>query len=122
MKQKSSEKLNTEVALQVMTYVETYPEDTQRKIARELGLSLGSVNYCIKALINRGLLKAENFRKSSNKMGYAYVLTPSGMREKADLTLSFLKRKQREYLKLEQEIKILRAEVSRQGKQSDLKV
>lgn len=105
-----------------MTYVETYPEDTQRKIARELGLSLGSVNYCIKALINRGLLKAENFRKSSNKMGYAYVLTPSGMREKADLTLSFLKRKQREYLKLEQEIKILRAEVSRQGKQRDLKV
>lgn len=122
MKQKSSEKLNTEVALQVMTYVETYPEDTQRKIARELGLSLGSVNYCIKALINKGFLKAENFRKSSNKMGYAYVLTPSGMREKADLTLSFLKRKQREYLKLEQEIKILRAEVSRQGKQRDLKV
>ena len=62
---------NTEVTLQVLAHLEAHPKDTQRAIAGKLGVSLGSVNYCIKALINKGFLKVENFRKSSNKLGYS---------------------------------------------------
>jgi EPS-associated MarR family transcriptional regulator len=115
---KKSNKVNAEVTLQVMAHLQENPQDTQRAIAGKLGVSLGSVNYCIKALVNKGFLKVENFRKSSNKLGYAYLLTPSGVHEKASLTVSFLKRKQREYVELEAEIAALRAEVAKleQGK------
>ncbi|MDA8776846.1 MarR family EPS-associated transcriptional regulator [Alphaproteobacteria bacterium] len=105
--------MNKEITLQLMAHVEQNPEDSQRAIARELGVSLGSVNYCIKALINRGFLKVENFRKSSNKLGYAYLLTPSGIGEKANLTVSFLKRKQQEYNRLEAEIADLQEQVAK---------
>ena len=115
---KKSNKVNAEVTLQVLAHLEGNPQDTQRAIAGKLGVSLGSVNYCIKALVSKGFLKVENFRKSSNKLGYAYLLTPSGVHEKASLTVSFLKRKQREYVELEAEIAALRAEVAKleQGK------
>jgi EPS-associated MarR family transcriptional regulator len=115
---KKSNKVNAEVTLQVMAHLQENPQDTQRAIAGKLGVSLGSVNYCIKALVSKGFLKVENFRKSSNKLGYAYLLTPSGVHEKASLTVSFLKRKQREYVELEAEIAALRAEVAKleQGK------
>ena len=106
-------KVSTEVTLQVLVHLQENPKDTQRAIAGKLGVSLGSVNYCIKSLINRGFLKVENFRKSSNKLGYAYLLTPSGIREKANLTVAFLRRKQREYVELEAEIAALRAEVTK---------
>ena len=106
-------KVSTEVTLQVLAHLQENPKDTQRAIAVKLGVSLGSVNYCIKALINKGFLKVENFRKSSNKMGYAYLLTASGIHEKANLTVSFLRRKQREYAELEAEIADLRAEVAK---------
>jgi EPS-associated MarR family transcriptional regulator len=105
--------VSQEITLQLMAHVEQNPQDTQRAIASELGVSLGSVNYCIKALINKGFLKVENFRKSSNKLGYAYLLTPSGIGEKANLTLSFLKRKQQEYNRLEREIAELQEEVAK---------
>ena len=105
--------VNKEITLQLMAHVEQNPEDTQRAIARELGVSLGSVNYCIKALINKGFLKVENFRKSSNKLGYAYLLTPAGIGEKANLTVSFLKRKQQEYNRLEAEIADLQEQVAK---------
>ena len=110
---KKSNKVNAEVTLQVMAHLQENPQDTQRAIAGKLGVSLGSVNYCIKALVSRGFLKVENFRKSSNKLGYAYLLTPSGVHEKASLTVSFLKRKQREYAELEVEIAALREEVAK---------
>ena len=110
---KKSNKVNAEVTLQVMAHLQENPQDTQRAIAGKLGVSLGSVNYCIKALVSKGFLKVENFRKSSNKLGYAYLLTPSGVHEKASLTVSFLKRKQREYVELEAEIAALRAEVAK---------
>ena len=115
---KKSNKVNAEVTLQVMAHLQENPQDTQRAIAGKLGVSLGSVNYCIKALVSKGFLKVENFRKSSNKLGYAYLLTPSGVHEKASLTVSFLKRKQREYAELEVEIAALREEVAKleQGK------
>ena len=106
-------KIKTEVTLQVLAHLQKNPQDTQRAIAGKLGVSVGSVNYCIKALINMGFLKVENFRKSANKLGYAYLLTPSGIREKAKLTVSFLKRKQREYAELEAEIVALREEVAK---------
>ena len=110
---KKSNKVNAEVTLQVMAHLQENPQDTQRAIAGKLGVSLGSVNYCIKALVSKGFLKVENFRKSSNKLGYAYLLTPSGVHEKASLTVSFLKRKQREYAELEVEIAALREEVAK---------
>ena len=106
-------KVSAEVTFQVLAHLQENPKDTQRAIAGKLGISLGSVNYCINALINKGFLKVENFRKSSNKLGYAYLLTPSGIHEKASLTVSFLKRKQREYVELEVEIAALREEVTK---------
>lgn len=96
-----------------MAHLQQNPQDTQRAIANQLGVSLGSVNYCIKALIEKGFLKVENFRRSSNKLGYAYLLTPSGIGEKASLTVSFLKRKQKEYHQLEKEIEALQEEVAK---------
>ena len=110
---KKERNVSQEITLQLMAHVEQNPQDTQRAIASELGVSLGSVNYCIKALINKGFLKVENFRKNSNKLGYAYLLTPSGIGEKANLTLSFLKRKQQEYNRLEREIAELQEEVAK---------
>ena len=110
---KKSNKVNAEVTLQVMAHLEGNPRHSQREIAGKLGVSLGSVNYCIKELIKKGFIKVENFRKNSNKLGYAYLLTPSGVHEKASLTVSFLKRKQREYAELEVEIATLREEVAK---------
>ena len=110
---KKSSKVNAEVTLQVMAHLEGNPRHSQREIAGKLGVSLGSVNYCIKELIKKGFIKVENFRKNSNKLGYAYLLTPSGVHEKASLTVSFLKRKQREYAELEVEIAALREEVAK---------
>jgi EPS-associated MarR family transcriptional regulator len=110
---KNEGNVSQKLTLQLMTHVEQNPQDTQRAIASELGVSLGSVNYCIKALIKKGFLKVENFRKSSNKLGYAYLLTPSGIGEKANLTVSFLRRKQQEYNRLEREIAELKEEVAK---------
>ena len=84
-----SEDLN----FRVLRFVEEYPDRSQREISRALGLSLGGVNYCLKALIDKGLIKIENFRTSSNKLGYLYVLTPQGIAERAALTNRFLRRK-----------------------------
>ena len=83
----------------------------QRELAEELGISLGKTNYCLKALIEKGWVKVENFRKSKNKMRYAYYLTPRGLEEKAQVTLRFLHRKQKEYESLVQELEELRREV-----------
>ena len=116
---KKSSKVNAEVTLQVMAHLEGNPRHSQREIAGKLGVSLGSVNYCIKELIKMGFIKVENFRKNSNKLGYAYLLTPSGVHEKASLTVSFLKRKQREYAELEVEIATLREEVAKLEQQEN---
>ena len=70
----------------VLRFVEENPDRSQREISRALGLSLGGVNYCLKALIDKGLIKIENFRTSSNKLGYLYVLTPQGIAQRAALT------------------------------------
>lgn len=89
------------------------PDLPQRELAHRLGLSLGKTNYCLRALIDKGWVKVNNFRNSQNKLAYAYVLTPQGMAAKAATTAAFLRRKQEEYLNLEREIEQLRVEVTR---------
>lgn len=100
-----------ELRLRVMRVLEENPEATQREIASELGVSLGGVNYCIKALVDMGLVKLNNFVNSHRKMGYAYILTPDGIAEKAKITARFLKQKMVEYEQLKKEIDQLKAEV-----------
>jgi EPS-associated MarR family transcriptional regulator len=86
------------------------PTLTQRELAQSLGLSLGGLNYCLQALLNKGVVKMHNFQNSQNKVAYAYLLTPSGIAEKAALTGRFLKRKLEEYEALRAEIETLQQE------------
>jgi EPS-associated MarR family transcriptional regulator len=100
-----------EINLEVLRQLESQPHLNQRGLADRLGLSLGKANYCVRALVRKGLVKISNFRRSDNKLAYAYLLTPSGMQEKARLTVAFLRRKQEEYERLQLEIERLQAEV-----------
>jgi len=95
----------------VLRVLEKHPHFTQRQLASELNVSLGGVNYALKALIQRGSVKVSNFRKSGNKVGYLYALTPKGVVEKASLATAFLGRKLEEYEVLKQEIEDLKSEV-----------
>lgn len=88
------------------------PEASQRSLATRLGVSLGSLNYCLRALVDRGWVKANNFRRSDNKLAYAYYLTPSGMSAKFRLTALFLRRKEQEFADLQAEIARLRNELA----------
>jgi EPS-associated MarR family transcriptional regulator len=102
--------LTDEYRYKILKALEKNPEISQRALARELDVSLGRANYCLKALIDVGLLKASNFRNSKNKLAYMYLLTPNGVKEKSVITERFLKAKLQEYLSLEAEIEMLRAE------------
>lgn len=105
-------KMSTEESyLQVLRLLQTNPRVNQRGLAEALGISLGKTNYCLKALLNKGLIKVQNFRSSDNKLAYTYLLTPAGIAEKANLTARFLKRKVSEYEALNQEIEQLRQEL-----------
>jgi EPS-associated MarR family transcriptional regulator len=97
--------------LQVLRLLQTNPRVNQRGLADALGISLGKTNYCLKALMSKGLIKVQNFRSSDNKLAYAYLLTPSGMAEKSKLTAKFLKRKLAEYESLQAEIEQLKTEI-----------
>ena len=88
----------------VLRKIQSRPESTQRELAKDLGFSLGKLNYCLKALKNKGLIKINNFSKNPNKINYIYVLTPKGIAEKTKLTINFMKRKMREYEQLKSEI------------------
>ena len=103
--------LSDENALQALKLLEKNPELTQRELAAELGISLGKTHYMIKALIDMGWIKLDNFQRSNNKWGYAYLLTPMGLAEKAAITVRFLARKQEEYRQLEQQIADLSVEI-----------
>ena len=89
----------------VLRKIQNKPESTQRELAEELGFSLGKLNYCLKALKAKGLIKINNFKHNPNKINYIYVLTPKGISEKTQLTLNFMKRKMEEYDELKKEIK-----------------
>jgi EPS-associated MarR family transcriptional regulator len=95
----------------VIKALELKPEASQRELSKDLGVSLGSVNYCLKALVGKGLVKIENFNKADSKHKYVYILTPKGLIEKAEITYSFLQRKKQEYALLHEEIRCLQAEL-----------
>lgn len=107
--------LTDEYRYKILKLVETKPEISQRELAAELGISLGKANFCLKALIEVGLLKATNFRNSKNKLTYMYLLTPSGINEKASITVNFLKYKIQEYERLSQEIEDMKREAEQKG-------
>jgi len=89
---------------EVLRKIKTKPETTQRELAEALGFSLGKLNYCLKALRSKGLIKIENFKKNKKKLNYIYVLTPKGITEKTKLTINFMKRKMEEYAELKKEV------------------
>ena len=100
--------LTDEYRYKILKILATNPEISQRDLARKLGVSLGRVNFCLKALIEKGLLKASNFRNNQKKMAYMYLLTPQGLEEKTVITARFLKLKLQEHAKLQAEIEELR--------------
>ena len=95
----------------LLRLLERNPQASQRKIAEELGVSLGKANYCLKALMNKGHIKAQNFKNSRNKTAYLYLLTPKGVKAKTRITVACLQRKIAEYEELRDEIENLQAEI-----------
>ena len=95
---------NNQDHFDILRKLQKKPNSTQRELAEELGFSLGKLNYCLKALQQKGLVKIENFKKNPNKINYFYVLTPAGIAEKTKLTINFMKRKMKEYDELKKEI------------------
>lgn len=104
--------LTDETRYRILKLLEADPRASQRKIAEDLGISLGRVNYCLQALIEKGLVKANNFRNNANKRAYLYLLTPRGIEEKAIVTTRFLRRKLEEYETLKREVEQLQREAS----------
>ena len=114
-------KLQEDTYFRVMRILQENPDLTQRELAEKLGISVGGLNYCLKALMEKGLVKMKNFANSKNKFGYVYVLTPTGMAEKAAITHRFLQRKMDEYEELKAEIQALRSEFEKPGGQGTQK-
>lgn len=102
--------LTDEYRYKILKLLETQPEISQRELAKSLGVSLGKANFCLKALMEVGLIKATNFRNSQNKLAYMYLLTPTGIEAKSAITVSFLRSKLREYELLQLEISSLMQE------------
>jgi len=102
-----------EIEYKLLKTLERNPDLSQRDLAGKMNLSLGKINYCMQALIKKGLVKANNFRNSKNKIAYFYKLTPTGIEQKTRLTVRFLQKKMLEYDSLEKEIAELKEEVSR---------
>lgn len=97
-----------DIHFRILHMLEKNPEASQRNIAEELGVSLGGVNFCLNALIEKGHVKIENFKRSTNKLGYIYVLTPEGFTHKTKLAVRFIKRKMAEYEAIKAEIEVLK--------------
>ena len=112
--------LSDEYRYKILRLLEEDPQLSQRDLARALGISLGKVNYCLQALIEKGLVKANNFKNSQNKQAYIYVLTRRGIAERARATANFLVRKVAEFEALEKEIEQLRSYVKKDGAGPDL--
>jgi len=98
--------------LTVLRYLENKQTISQRELSQDLGISLGKINFILKALIQKGVVKAKNFRNNKNKIVYAYYLTPDGFNEKAKLTVNFFKRKNMEYNELKKELQMLENEIT----------
>ena len=104
--------------LELLKLLQEQPQMSQRDLAQAMGVSLGKANYCLKALMEKGLVKFGNFRRNPDKREYAYLLTPAGLEEKTRITMSFLRRKVAEYEALEKEIQQLRGELENRRIQS----
>ena len=107
--------------LELLKLLHEQPQMSQRDLAQAMGVSLGKANYCLKALMEKGLVKLGNFRRNPDKQEYAYLLTPAGLEEKTRITLAFLKRKVAEYEALEKEIEQLRGELKNRRIQSGVR-
>lgn len=107
--------LDEQTRYRLLKLLEANPELSQRQLAQALGISVGKVNFCLNALIERGLVKARNFRNSRNKLAYMYFLTPAGFEEKARVSLRYLKQKLQEYETLRSEIEELQSEARKTG-------
>ncbi len=105
--------LDEETEYKLLKILQDAPQSSQRDIAKAMGISLGKVNYCLRALAEKGWIKVKNFYHNPDKRGYVYLLTPTGLERKARVTMAFLKRKQDEYESLKREIVRLQAEASR---------
>ena len=112
-------KSKNEMEFNVLRSLYSNPGFTQRKLSSHLGVSLGSINYCINSLIDKGLVKVRRFKKSSTKKKYFYLLTPEGVIEKSRLTFAFLERKHAEYLRLQDEIESLKSELTDDNVEGD---
>lgn len=110
---------NDELQLRILRLLEENPSISQRQMAQTLGVSLGGVNYCLRALAEIGWIKVGNFAKSSHKLGYLYRLTPRGVKQKTKITARFLAKKRREYAALKQEIRLLEDELSNEPSSAD---
>ena len=100
-----------EIQFEVLRRLHQTPQVSQRALAKDLGVGLGTINFCFQALVEKGLVKMQNFSQSKNKLRYAYLLTPAGVAEKSKLTAEFLRRKVAEYEALQAEIETLKAEI-----------
>jgi EPS-associated MarR family transcriptional regulator len=105
--------IDPDIHFRILYLLEEEPDLTQRELAQKLGISLGGVNYCLRALVDIGHIKVSNFNKNPNKAIYLYLLTPQGIIQKAKLTADFLKRKMIEYQALKKEIEAIKSKVER---------
>ena len=99
-----NKKINDQDHFNVMRELQKDPKSSQRDLAQQLGFSLGKLNYCLKALQQKGLIKIKNFKRHTNKLNYIYILTPKGITQKTKLTINFMKRKMKEYGELKEEL------------------
>jgi len=111
----SSPQISDELRYQLLKAITQNPEISQRELAHLVGVSLGKTNYCLKALVEAGLVKVGNFARSNRKLNYAYMITPKGVAEKTVVTVRFLKKKQMQYEQLRREIEMLKSETENMG-------
>ncbi len=102
--------MQDEITYKILKSIEENPNQSQRELSKSLGISLGKLNYCLRALVDKGWVKARNFKENPNKAGYLYLLTPSGVEQKTKVTVRFLKRKMQEYEQIKTEIEQLQNE------------
>jgi EPS-associated MarR family transcriptional regulator len=112
MENQHKTKLEIKESLMLMRAIDANPQITQRELSNRLGLSLGKINFLVRAMVEKGFIKADNFKNSKNKIAYLYYLTPKGFEEKTKITYRYMKRKMAEYEKLEEEIRQLQNEVN----------
>ena len=105
--------MNQELSIKIIKELEKAPKQSQRALSKRCGVSLGSIHYCINALVETGYVKARNFKNAQNKLAYAYILTPAGVSFKKELTRVFLQRKQAEYAALQKEMRELEQDLGR---------